>query len=49
MVGRLNEEVMIYRTSHAETELIYYTKINIKSEICLTFGQFDISAGIIKY
>lgn len=49
MVGRMKEGVMIYRMSHAETELIYYIKINIKSQICLTFGQFDISAGIVKY
>lgn len=49
MVGRMKEEVVIYRMSHAETELIYYIKINIKSQICLTFGQFDISAGIVKY
>lgn len=49
MVGRMKEKVMIYRMSHAETELIYYIKINIKSQICLTFGQFDISAEIVKY
>lgn len=45
----MNEEVMIYRMSHAETELIYCIEINIKSQISLNFGQFDISAGIVKY